>query len=101
VRPPAFRPLFRPLVLAPTPGAPAAPQADTEWAFVSSSNVGAVRRVGADLLVWFFPRGRQPGRTYIYYGAGAHLEPMLGAGSKGIYLDRHVKKARYAYDQIG
>ncbi|MFA5786491.1 MAG: KTSC domain-containing protein [Actinomycetota bacterium] len=42
------------------------------------------------------------GGVYQYFGVPAHeYEGLMAAGSKGTYLDQHIKKAGYAYVKVG
>lgn len=41
------------------------------------------------------------GRSYVYYGVPAELyEGLLSAGSKGQYLNIHIKKGGFIYSPV-
>jgi hypothetical protein len=42
------------------------------------------------------------GSIYQYYNISAELhDGLMKAGSKGTYLDQHIKKAGYPYNKVG
>lgn len=56
------------------------------WVEVESSNLAAVGRRGADLIVRF-----KQGAEYLYPGAGPLLPELLAAGSKGKFFQARVR----------
>lgn len=72
-----------------------------DWVSVSSSNVEAVRFVGADWLdVRFLAKGKARSRTYRYYGVpwSVYWE-MMAAPSKGQFVWQRLR-GRYEYAEI-
>ena len=64
-------------------------------------HVGAANKGQSTMEVWFKATKYSPRRGYYYYGVPQHVfRELLAAGSKGVFLDRHVKKAGVRYSPI-
>lgn len=70
-----------------------------EWHLVTSSNIRAIAYDTEEQCLYVtFKRG---GSTYRYWDVSELLfDELLEATSKGRFLDRKIKKARYRYEKL-
>lgn len=66
----------------------------SDWIYVDSSNIEAIRHVGGDLHVRF-----KNGAEYVYSDVPEHVyEGLLHADSKGSYMHREIK-GKFSYSK--